>query len=247
MRFIVALAASVLLSTTANADSFSVIVNQRNGLNQLDVNTARVIYAGRIDDWQNVPGSGLHGEIFALALASSEPETQAFLNAVNLDALGGRVIRFSGPLGRLIIALAAELIPNVIGIDNPSVVRPRDKSLQLIKNFSVIVNRSGNALNEIGADTARRIFDGEFTDWSSVPGANLTGPILALRLGDSVHATQAFASYVQLSQFGVDVNIVTGSAAPFIIAVNVAMNSHAIAVDDPAAVIAADKDLPIDP
>jgi len=108
MRFIVALAASVLLSTTANADSFSVIVNQRNGLNQLDVNTARAIYAGRIDDWQNVPGSGLHGEIFALALASSEPETQAFWNAVNLEALGGRVIRFSGPLGRLIIALAAE-------------------------------------------------------------------------------------------------------------------------------------------
>lgn len=247
MSFIFALTVSMLVSSTPNADSFSVIVNERNRLTQLDVNRARAIYAGQIDDWENVPGSGMRGDILALSLASSEPETQAFLNAVNLGAVGERVLVLHGPFARFIIALAAELIPNVIGIDNPSALRPRDKVLQLVKDFSVIVNRNSNALNQISEATAREIFSGEITDWSAVPESNLTGPIFALRLADSIQATQAFASYVQLAQFGPDVNIVTGPAAPFIIAVNVANNSRAIGIDDPTALVAGDKDLPVVP
>ncbi len=42
MKFIFALAASVLLSSAAKADTFSVIVNEQNGLSQLDVNTCHL-------------------------------------------------------------------------------------------------------------------------------------------------------------------------------------------------------------
>ncbi len=109
------------------------------------------------------------------------------MTAANLDQLGDRVLVLEGPLARIIIALAAEFIPNVIGIDNPSAVRPHDKVLPLVKDFSVITNRDANGMNVISAATAGAIFSGAITNWSAVPDSGLTGQILALRLVDSAH------------------------------------------------------------
>jgi len=111
--------------------------------------------------------------------------------------------------------------------------------------FAVIVNQ-GNHTEEVGPGTLRGIFGGTITDWSGVEESGMTGPILALRLVDSHPVTQAFATRIQLAQFGNSINVIRGSAAPMIIAIVVAMNSRAIGVDDPAALIAGDRRVEID-
>jgi ABC-type phosphate transport system substrate-binding protein len=251
MKFLLALTACIFISGAAKAetdDVFSVIGNrQYNALTQLDVNTARAIYSGRTTSWDNVPGSGLRGYIFALALDPSEPESQAFLSRVGLTQFGDNVIVVSLPEAREIIAIAVALVGEAIGIDDPAAVLPEDKVLPLVKNFSVIVNRASNGLTETDVTTARNIFSGTTTTWDAVPGSVLTGAILALRLGNTVPATQAFQSYVGLTQFGSNVNILTGPSAPLILAVNVESNSKAIGVETPSAVRAGNRDLWINP
>ena len=111
--------------------------------------------------------------------------------------------------------------------------------------FAVIVNH-GNQTEEVGPGTLRGIFGGTITDWSGVEESGMTGPILALRLVDSHPVTQAFVNRIQLTRFGNSINVIRGSAAPMIIAIVVAMNSRAIGVDDPAAIISGDRRLEID-
>ncbi len=112
-------------------------------------------------------------------------------------------------------------------------------------DFSVVVNNA-NGLNEICALRAQEIFSSTVTDWSLVDDSGLTGPIFAVALASTTIPTQDFFLATGMTAFGPSVNVVRGLAAPMIVAVLVANNPSAIAVNDPTALRPGSKALTFD-
>jgi len=122
MKLTIALAASLLLSTAASAQSqFNILVNDGNNLDD-DIGAQRVsdIYSGAITLWDDVPGSHLTGQIEALGLPESHPATQAFETAVGLAQYGTNVTIFSGSFAPRILAIVVANLVNGIAVNDPS-------------------------------------------------------------------------------------------------------------------------------
>lgn len=94
-------------------DAVAVIVAPSNPLSQLGVATLREIYAGRLKNWSQVPGSTLNGPIKAFASAPATAAWETFRGAAMGDAaIADDVSRIDNP-DALLRSVAGE--PNAIG------------------------------------------------------------------------------------------------------------------------------------
>ncbi len=79
-------------------DSVAVVVAPANPLGQISVAQLRDLFAGRVGNWSQVPGSGQNGPIKLYAMADSLPVVDTFRTAVMAgDALAASLVRIDNP------------------------------------------------------------------------------------------------------------------------------------------------------
>jgi len=130
MKFTFALAASLLLSTVANATGFKILANNANRLNEFgEIQIPRGIFDGTITMWDQVEDSGLTGRIEAIILKVRDggtppqfvlsPSAAAFKTAVGLTQFVDVTV-LTGSGGARVLAVIVAARPHAIGVNDPA-------------------------------------------------------------------------------------------------------------------------------